>query len=118
MKRVAILIALLAASGLSQAATLQVAQFRVLPAAERTRILDASYHAISVALAFTQAETKGPTPAARQLASCLRERETTWVSDALEGYLKEFRGTPTSLGGAVTQALMWKCGVLVLEDVP
>jgi hypothetical protein len=113
-QKLGFLLAALIFSSQAWGAPLQVKEFQSLPEAQQRHIIDASYNAVSVALAFTQAEENSPTPAARQLASCLRDREPSWVGDALAGYLKAAGFTPTSLGAAVTQAMMWKCGVLTI----
>lgn len=115
-QKVGYLLAALIFSSQALGASLQVKEFQSLPIAQQRHIIDASYNAVSVALAFTQDEKKGPSPAAKQLASCLRDREPRWVGDALASYLKVAGFTPTSLGGAITQALMWKCGVLTFRD--
>lgn len=96
------------------AAPLQVAAFHALPEAQQLEILDASYNAVVAELAFTQADVKGSS-AAKQLFSCVRDRNAEWVQQALDDYLNALQGTPTSLGGAVTQALAWRCGVLTVE---
>ena len=113
MFRKIVLALCLAPCSLASAAPLQVSEFNGLPSEEQDRILDAAYHSASVALAFAQGG-EGGSKVAAGFSRCLRDRDVSWLRSTLREYLAEFGGTPTSLGGAVTQSLAWKCGFLTL----
>ena len=98
------------------ASPLQVSEFNALTAEQQLQIADASYNAVSVSLAFAQAEERG-LPASKQFASCLRDRDGRWALKALKDYLAALGGNPTSAGAAITQAMMWRCGVLTVNGV-
>ena len=94
--------------------SLQVREFQTLPPNQQRQIVDASYNAITAALVFVNTEKTG-SRAAKKLTSCLRDRDTDWVVGTVNDYIDHYGEMATSLGGAITQAMMWKCGVLIFK---
>jgi hypothetical protein len=94
--------------------SLQVREFQTLPADQQRQIVDASYNAITAALAFANTEKTG-SRAAKKFTFCLRDRDTDWVVGTVNDYIDHYGEFAKSLGGAITQAMMWKCGVLIFR---